>query len=122
LNPAWTEITGFPIEGSVGRPFLDHVHPEDRRHSADKFKVLLEGGRRDFLRHEARYLTSEGGARWMEVYARLTRDEARRATGMIGTLNDVTDRKAVEAEILQASLELESLFEAFPDIFFRVDE
>ena len=30
LNPAWTEITGFPVEESIGNSFLDYVHPEDR--------------------------------------------------------------------------------------------
>jgi len=30
LNPAWNEITGFTIEESVGTPFLNYVHADDR--------------------------------------------------------------------------------------------
>ena len=35
LNPAWTEITGFPHGASLGRDILDFIHPDDRQGAAD---------------------------------------------------------------------------------------
>ena len=29
LNPAWTDLTGFPVEESLGQPFLGFLHPAD---------------------------------------------------------------------------------------------
>ena len=30
LNPAWSEVTGFAVESSLGQNFLDYVYPDDR--------------------------------------------------------------------------------------------
>lgn len=42
LNPAWTEVTGFGIAESLHTPFLDYVHPEDRRRTLELFAPLIE--------------------------------------------------------------------------------
>jgi len=43
-----------------------------------------------------RYLTKDGGYRWMEVNARLTLDTNAQLIGTSGTLNDITERKTEE--------------------------
>lgn len=50
-------------------------------------------------RYELRYLTSSGGVRWAEARIRLLLDEAGSPAGIIGTLNDVTERKQRELEL-----------------------
>lgn len=98
LNPAWTEITGFPVAESLGRLFLDYVHPDDRQLNAERFRPLI-AREKDYCRHEIRYLTRDGGFRWVEVFARLTLDDAGHVTGTAGTLNDITERKRAAEEI-----------------------
>lgn len=98
LNPAWAEITGFPVAESLGRVFLDYVHPDDRQLNAERFRPLI-AREKDYCRHEIRYLTRDGGFRWVEVFARLTLDAAGNVTGTAGTLNDITDRKRAAEEI-----------------------
>ncbi|WP_375755385.1 PAS domain S-box protein [Corallococcus exercitus] len=92
LNPAWTEVTGFPVEESLGRSALDFVHADDRARTLEVCKTLLTR-ERDFVQHEVRYLTRDGGFRWVEVFARVTMDEDGTLLGMAGTLNDITERK-----------------------------
>ncbi|MBN8472555.1 PAS domain S-box protein [Corallococcus exiguus] len=92
LNPAWTEVTGFPVEESLGRSALDFVHPDDRTRALDVCQTLLTR-ERDYVQHEVRYLTRDGGFRWVDVYARVTLDEDGTLLGMAGTLNDITERK-----------------------------
>ena len=92
LNRAWTEITGFEVADTLGRYFLDSVHPDDRAHNLALFEPLI-AGTKDVCRHDVRYLTKDGGFRWFEVVARLTRDAEGRTTGTSGTLDDITDRK-----------------------------
>jgi PAS domain S-box-containing protein len=101
LNPAWTEITGFPVEESLGRPFLAYVHPDDRALNIERFEPLINR-EKDHCRHEIRYVTQDGGVRWIEVFARLTVAADGEVTGTAGTLNDITERHAA-AEALRAS-------------------
>ncbi|RKG81024.1 PAS domain S-box protein [Corallococcus sp. CA049B] len=92
LNPAWTEVTGFPVEESLGRSALDFVHPDDRARVLDVCQTLLTR-EREYVQHEVRYLTRDGGFRWVDVFARVTLDETGTLVGMAGTLNDITERK-----------------------------
>lgn len=98
LNPAWEEITGFAEPESIGRHFLEFVHPDDREHNIREFLRVADGERRDY-RDEIRYLTKSGDFRWMEVHARMTFDDMDRVIGMSGTLMDVDERVKATAQI-----------------------
>src|SRR5207244_1808778 len=103
LNPAWTELTGFPIEASLGQPFLDYIHPDDREHGRAIVAQLIQGELTE-CREELRYRHAEDGFRWVEVYARLILDGDVSA-GTTGTLVDITDRRqATEALLRQDKL------------------
>ena len=95
LNPAWEALTGFGAAETLGTPFLDYVHPDDRARHAREFESLT-ARRRAGTRHEVRYLTREGAFRWVEVQARLTLDEQGEPTGTTGTLTDQSERKRTE--------------------------
>ncbi len=97
LNSAWTEITGFTVEESLGKVFLEYVHPEDRQMNFDLFKLLIER-KKDCYRYEIRFMNKDGSIRWIEVWGRLTFDEMVNASGMAGTLNDITERKHAAEE------------------------
>lgn len=97
LNPAWTEVTGFSIEESIGKPFLDYVYPDDREKNQEQFEPLIQR-QKDYCQHEIRYRHRDGGYVWIEVHARLLLDASDQIQGTAGTLTDITTRKnAVEA-------------------------
>jgi PAS domain S-box-containing protein len=98
LNPAWTKVTGFAVEESLGTSFLDYVHPGDRQHNLELFHPLIER-QKEFCRHEIRYLTKQGGFRWVEAFARLILNTEGAVIGTSGTLIDITQRKQAEDEI-----------------------
>jgi len=97
LNPAWTEITGFKIRGSLGTNFADYIHPDDRERHREIIQEVIDC-RKSFCRDETRYVAADGTFRWMEVYAQpiLNSDGV---FGVSGTLSDITERKRAEAEI-----------------------
>ncbi|HEU4325579.1 MAG TPA: PAS domain S-box protein [Roseiflexaceae bacterium] len=103
LNPAWSDITGIPIDGALGRPFLDFVYPDDRPRAAQLFHPLIEHVQ-ELVRHELRYLTAGGDFCWVDLCARLMRDETGGVVGISGTLVDITARKHVETELRKISL------------------
>ena len=51
--------------------------------------------------HQLRYLRKQGGVRWVEVHARVTVEDDH-ITGATGTLRDVTDRRRIEARLMEA--------------------
>ncbi len=121
LNPAWTEITGFEIEPSLGTPFIDYVYPDDRQQNLELFRPLIER-QKDYYRHEIRYLTKNGGFRWIEVYARLIVGFDGTIIGTSGTLNDITERKQAQEALQESEATNRALLNAIPDLMFRLRE
>ena len=61
LNPAWTEITAFSVEESVGRHCLSYIHPDDHESSSEFFGTLLSDCKSQY-RHRFRCLTRRAGS------------------------------------------------------------
>ncbi|HBB33758.1 MAG TPA: hypothetical protein DDZ80_19285 [Cyanobacteria bacterium UBA8803] len=106
LNPAWTELTGFSIEESLGLPFWKFIHPEDRSYQREKFHRLIQEQVQD-NRCEIRYQTKEGAGRIFEVHYRLRFATDGAIAGIAGTLNDISDRKLAEAREQAKTQQLE---------------
>jgi two-component system cell cycle sensor histidine kinase/response regulator CckA len=98
LNPAWTNVTGFEVETTLGSLFVDFIHPEDREHDRHVFIELLQG-KLEYCRYETRLLTRDGKFRWVEAYLQPTHDAREGSPGVSGTLTDITDRKTAELQI-----------------------
>ncbi|WP_020146273.1 EAL domain-containing protein [Thioalkalivibrio sp. ALJ15] len=89
-NPAWSEITGFVLEQTLGRPLVDFVVEEDRGRVGELVREVLETGETGGL-SEVRLQTREGGIRWCELRLRARQSE-RDERPFTGTLIDVTER------------------------------
>ncbi len=98
LNPAWTRITGYPLDASIGVPALDFIHPDDRARTAGCFRPLLLGDI-DHAWQEARCQTHDGSPRWIEIRARLVRDGNSDVVGLSGVLTDVTERRSLAEQL-----------------------
>ncbi len=107
LNPAWTEISKYTLEESLGQPFLNYIHPNDHPDTQEKFQKLMQR-QIDYCRHEVCYFTKTGEARWMEVYARLRLSPDGIIIGTSGTLNDISDRKKVSQQLQEAKAAAEA--------------
>ena len=95
LNAAWTKITGWPVDESLGRPFLEHVHPDEHDATVELFERVVHGPD-DHCKHETRYLSSDGSYRWIELRASMLFDEQGEYIGNVGTILDITDRRRAE--------------------------
>ena len=120
LNKSWEEITGFSVEESLGQLFVNYVHPEDRARNWELFEPLINR-KKDYCRHEIRYLTKDGGFRWIEVFARLGLAENDDITGTYGTLQDITERKMAEDALRWNQSLLQLMSNSSPLGFLVVD-
>lgn len=96
LNPAWTTLTGFTVEESLGTNFLNYIHPEDKLTSEELWESLINGGQ-ESCRHEMRFLTKFGQSFWVEIHAHSTLVTDGAVTGLSGILQDITKRRQAEA-------------------------
>ncbi|HEY4132483.1 MAG TPA: MHYT domain-containing protein, partial [Gemmatimonadaceae bacterium] len=119
LNQAWTQITGFSTQESIGHVLVDSVHPSDRLEAMAACLPLIENTS-DYFRHEVRYLTKSNDWRWVEVHARATRDSAGALVGMAGVIRDVTDRHEAEQALRAAREAAEAASRAKSEFLSRM--
>ncbi len=101
LSPAWSEMLGGPREET--RTTLDDlarlIHPDDKGGAIAASLETMKGKRPHYF-WEHRVRTRDGGWMWILSRGRVTeRDPATgRALRMTGTIIDISERKAHEAE------------------------
>lgn len=118
LNPAWSEITGFGLADTIGTCCLDYIHPDDKQLNIEQFQSLLKG-KKEYCRHEVRYLTAQGNYLWIEVFAQLSFDAEGTINGTCGTLYDITERHLSEAALRQSEERFRSLVANIPGVVYR---
>ncbi len=104
MNEAWTALTGFGVEESLGTSVWSHVHSDDRQGVVEMLQLFADGWSRRY-RCEPRYLAKDGAVRCVEVHVWPLFDDEGKMVGTSGTLTDVTARKqaeAVNAELTEA--------------------
>jgi PAS domain S-box-containing protein len=101
LNPAWEEVTGYPVGESMGRAAIDYLHPDDRPRMAELFAPLV-ARRVDTVQSELRYIAKGGEHRWVAIRASASLDAESELIGIAGILSDVTERKLAAEQLALA--------------------
>lgn len=129
LNPAWSDITGFTVQESLGRSFLEFVHPEDveetRRHFETfvaKASALPQFSMQHLTRKEVRYKTRDGGFRWIDAFVRSEFDENGNSIGLTGTLDDITEPREAAEKVRENLQFVDALFDSIPVPIFLKDQ
>ena len=100
LSPAFEQIWGRPVswlEGRVERLF-ETIDPEDRARVEASFAKLAEG---DF-REEFRIKRPDGETRWIFSRAFPVRNPDGSVVRVVGSSEDITERKGIEDQFLQS--------------------
>jgi two-component system, cell cycle sensor histidine kinase and response regulator CckA len=80
--------------------FLDRVHPEDREKVTQAVRQTLGAGQPYSLDH--RVVRPDGEVRIVHERAEVVQDGTGKAVHMVGTVQDITEQKRIEAEFLRA--------------------
>ncbi|WP_374666897.1 response regulator [Ramlibacter sp.] len=103
VDARWAQITGEPAPagGLAAQALAARVHPEDLPAARAALVAALKGEAPRFV--AAWRLRTDSGWVWMESTGLVVaRDMLDRATRMIGSHADITERKQVEAELARA--------------------
>jgi two-component system cell cycle sensor histidine kinase/response regulator CckA len=98
INPAFSRVFGWTLPELEGRliPFV----PDDQKEvTGQKIKELYDNGIP--VQFETRRLTREGRTLDILVSAAIVRDREGKSTGMVVNLNDITERKRIDALLRQ---------------------
>jgi PAS domain S-box-containing protein len=89
-----------PELGSTYESFLERVHPADRENVQQAVRHSLETAKPYSLEH--RVMRPNGEIRIVREQAEVIRGESGQTVRMVGTVQDVTEQKRIEAEFLRA--------------------
>ena len=89
------ELLGYAREELIGLTVHELTAPEDRSLS-DQLNAELHAGNRERLDYDKRYLRRDGSRVWVHVTVSSIRDEQGRHLRSIGTVEDISQRKAAE--------------------------
>ncbi len=105
----WQRMFGYLPDSlpKTTRQLLELVHREDRATVRARTLALLRR-RSDLFRCEYRMRRSDGAYLWILAHAKAHFDSHGRASRMIGTLIDITERKRVEDQLLEAKTAAEN--------------
>jgi diguanylate cyclase (GGDEF)-like protein/PAS domain S-box-containing protein len=102
-NPALAAMLAYTTEELYGRSMLDLIHPDNRAAAVEAFAELLE--ERRMMRHETRLVRADGGVVPVQVTSSWvdgTPDGD--PPHVVAIVEDITDRKALEAALVHRSL------------------
>ncbi|MEG4854001.1 PAS domain S-box protein [Microcoleus sp. B5-D4] len=121
LNPAWTEITGFTVEESLGTSCLSYIHSEDQYQYLNSFRGQKPNQETSCC-YQSRYITKNGEIRWVEVQEFFMLGWNGEAQGTTGTINDITDKILALSELEASKKFLNYTIDAVADPIFVKDE
>lgn len=100
----WNEMLGRRGDESLSTAaFMELVHPDDRD-GAMKALIAHFKGKTDSFSIEVRMRHADGSDRWMLSRGRAVRDENGRAVRMIGSQTDISEIKALQEALRDASI------------------
>src|SRR4051812_25635727 len=126
-NRKLCEILGYTREELLRKAWQDITHPDDLAASLEQFLPLLRGERPGYSL-EKRYVRRDGSPVWIDLAVSLRRDAAGTPAYVIAILQDISERKRLEAELREAKEAAEAararvtrILESITDAFFTLD-
>jgi PAS domain S-box-containing protein len=115
-------VTGYTSEEYSLDPHLwiRMVYEEDKKAVFELGEKILSGI--DVLPLEHRIIHKNGSLRWVRNTPVLHYNEQGIITSYDGLITDITERKNAEEKLKQKVIELNGIFQALPDLYFKMEK
>ena len=113
LEPGQVEITD--------EVFYNSIHPDDRALLANKIREAIDDALPFDLEH--RILLPDGRERTVQAMAEVVLDDRTgKALRLLGSVQDITDRKLTQAALAESEKRFRSVVETAPDVIVTIDD
>jgi len=99
-------ILGYPDLENHSSWWTDKIHPEDKARVAQKFDKFLETANKEKWSDEYRIITETGTIKHVYDRGYLLFNKKRKAIRMIGSLEDITERKVNEQQLKELNIQI----------------
>lgn len=120
VNHMFCKMLGYSEKELVGKSFVDITYPEDINISLNKAKDVFNRNKPS-IKFEKRYIKKNGEIIWVSLTSSTIRNEQGKIMYALAMFEDITKQKKTQDEILQTTSELKAIFQALPDLYFRLD-
>jgi diguanylate cyclase len=119
-NMRWQEIYGLTHDQALGTGWAEALHPQDRVLVFDEWQRSASA--RTEFNLEFRVRRPDGLVRFVHSRARPVIDAADEVTGFVGSVEDVTERRALLNRITASEERVRRLYEQTPAMLHSIDE
>jgi diguanylate cyclase (GGDEF)-like protein/PAS domain S-box-containing protein len=116
-NEVLRHSLGYSPEEFVAMPFEEFTHADDVQPNLDLF-AQIAAGEIDHFQMEKRFIRKDGGILWADLTASLVRDADGNPDYVIGTTQDISERKRLESELHGAEEGYRLLVERVPAVVY----
>jgi PAS domain S-box-containing protein len=120
VNRRECELRKLAQREMVGKYCWDLIPPSERQRYRDQIERRLTG-QTALLPYQHQYLRPDGAQVTVEIHEHKLENRYRIIVGLRLASVDVTERKKSEDQAYETAAELRALFQAFPDLFLRLD-
>ncbi|MBF0100219.1 MAG: PAS domain S-box protein [Desulfobacterales bacterium] len=108
INTRGAEILGYSVEEIIGKSWFDHFLPPGIKDDIQDVFGLLMNGQVDPVRtYESSIITRNGKVKIIEWHNSVIKDENGHVCGIIGSGQDMTEKKELELKMIQLNMDLE---------------
>ncbi len=118
VNPQLLKEAGYTEQEIIGMPFNNFIYPEDLKAVNEMVNSRTKNGNKT-VRYEARIQRKDGTLIWYEILGSSTL--YRGAPALIGTMVNITERKAMYDELIRSEANLKSMFDTTDISFLLID-
>jgi two-component system, sensor histidine kinase and response regulator len=101
VNEKFCNIVGYPREELLQKTFQEITYPDDVAIGVSALAALVRGESLS-VEHEKRYVRKDGSPVWVELFISLQRDAAGEPAYAVAVIQDISERKRLDAELRQA--------------------
>ena len=118
VNNRWCQIADLTPEAAAGYGWQQGLHPDDRDLISGEWDQSIHENRPFQL--EYRFQRSDGQVTWVFGQSVAEHDADGQIIGYVGTITDISDRKASEIALRQSEAHYRALVDANPDLIMRI--
>lgn len=121
-NPAYAKILGYEHpEELFGHIFLSfYPSPNDKNQAWERFEEFLHSGISDVISGERR-IAKRNGTMIDVIFSSARFEQENGKKFVVSTVLDISERKQAERHLYGALEELNAIYQALPDLYFRID-